>query len=119
MKKLFLVLIFGVSFAIFAGENIFSGVWCVENEDMQLEFIGKDSVRFSSSGDESINGNGRFSFNDTLLTAELNNGGMLMKIVYRYHKTERGVKVITRSLAVNGDEINANPDPILLKRCKK
>lgn len=119
MKNMFLVLIFGVSFAIFAGENIFSGIWCVENEDMQLEFIGKDSVRFSSSGDESINGNGKFSFTDTLLTAELDNGGMLMEIVYIYTKTDTGVKVVTKKLAVNGDEINANPDPIHLKRCKK
>lgn len=118
MKKLLVVLILGFSMLWAANENIFTGVWCVENEDMQLEFIGKDSVVFSANNDESINGNGKFSFDDTLLTAELDNSGMKMKIVYVYSKTEQGVKVLTKSIAVNGDELNANPDPIHLKRCK-
>jgi len=119
MKKLFVVLAFGFTAVFSSGESIFTGVWCVENEDMQIEFIGRDSVKFSASDDESISGSGRFSFNDTLLTAELENSGMRMQIVYRYSKTDKGVKVITRSFAVNGDKLNTNPDPILLKRCGK
>ena len=118
MKKMFLLIIFGLTLAISAEENIFTGVWCVEKEDMQIEFIGKDSVRFSASDDDNINGSGRFSFNDTLLTAELENAGMKMKIVYRYHKTAQGVKVYTKSFSVNGDELNANPEPVHLRRCK-
>jgi hypothetical protein len=119
VKKLLLVLLFGFSVLFAANENIFSGIWCVENEDMQIEFIGKDSVRFSASDDDNISGSGRFSFNDTLLTAELTNGGMQIKIVYRHKKTDKGVQVITKSFSVNGDKLNANPDPINLKRCKK
>ena len=118
MKKLFLVLIFAALTLSAAGNKIFTGVWCVEEEDMQIEFIGADSVRFSASDDESISGSGRFSFNDTLLTAELENSGMRMKIVYRYNKTATGVRVLTKSFSVNGDELNANPDPINLRRCR-
>jgi hypothetical protein len=119
VKKLFFVFIFAISAGFALDNTIFTGIWCVEKDDMRIEFIGKDSVKFSASGDESVNGNGRFSFDDTLLTAELENAGMKMKIVYRYSKTEKGVKVITKSLAINGDELNANPDPIFLTRCKK
>ena len=118
MKVLFLALIFGFSVIFAAGNKIFTGVWCVDEEDMQIEFIGADSVRFSASDDESISGSGRFSFNDTLLTAELENSGMKMKIVYRYNKTATGVRVLTKSFSVNGDELNANPDPINLRRCR-
>jgi hypothetical protein len=118
MGKLLLVLVFGFSIAWSANENIFTGIWCVEKEDMQIEFIEKDSVKFSADDDESINGSGNFSFDDTLLTAELENSGMKMKIVYRYSKTEKGVSVLTKSFSVNGDELNANPDPINLTRCK-
>ena len=109
-------------FAILSADDnktIFVGAWCVENDDMKIEFIGKDSVAFSSDSDASVNGNGKFSFDDTLLSAELDNSGMKMKIVYKYEKTKNGVKVTTQSLEVNGDAINANPEPISLIRCKK
>ena len=119
MKNLCLLFILGLMTLAFASDkSLFSGVWCVEEEDMKIEFIGKDSVKFSASDDESISGSGRFSYNDTLLTAELENSGMKMKIVYRYNKTASGVRVITKSFSVNGDELNANPDPINLRRCK-
>lgn len=117
MKKI--LLFFLCASAVFADRNseIFTGVWCVEKENMNITFIGKDSVSFSASDDESINGNGRFSFNDSLLVAELNNSGMKMKITYKYKETNKGVTVITQSLLINGDAINANPDPIFLTRC--
>ena len=118
LKKSFLIFILGFSVLFATEKNIFSGIWCVEKEDMQIEFIGADSVRFSANDDESISGSGRFSFNDTLLIAELENSGMRMKIVYRYNKTATGVRVLTKSFSVNGDELNANPDPINLRRCR-
>ncbi|MDR0305177.1 MAG: hypothetical protein LBH98_10510 [Chitinispirillales bacterium] len=110
------VFIFAVSFAA-DNSAIFTGVWCVENENMNITFIGKDSVRFWADDDASVNGSGRYSFNDSLLIAELENSGMKMKITYKYSKTDKGVKAATRSLIVNADTIKANPNPIFLTRC--
>jgi hypothetical protein len=117
MKKVLFVLFFGLTVLFGADSNIFTGVWCVEKENMNIAFIGKDSVSFSASGDESVNGNGKYSFNDSLLIAELNNSGMKMKITYRYAKTDKGVKVTTKSFEINGDAVNTNPEPIFLTRC--
>ena len=108
---------FTLSFAI-GNSDIFTGIWCVEKENMNITFIGKDSVSFTADDDESINGKGRYSFNDTLLTAELENAGMKMKIVYRYSVIDKGVRVVTKSFEINGDAIIPNPEPILLTRCK-
>jgi hypothetical protein len=119
MKKILGVLILGFAAVFAADDSIFTGAWCVDGEDMKLEFIGKDSVVFSSDSDVSVNGSGKYSFDDTLLTARLNNSDMKMKIVYRYKKTDKGVQVITKSLSVNDDELRANPEPISLIRCKK
>jgi len=117
MKKFLMVLIFTFAVLFAADSDIFTGVWCVEKENMSITFIGKDSVRFSAAGDESVNGNGRYSFNDSLLIAQLDNLGMKIEITYRYVKTDKGVNAITKSLAINGDAIKANPEPILLTRC--
>lgn len=117
MKKVLAVLIFGFAVSFGGDSDIFTGIWCVEKENMNIAFIGKDSVSFSASGDESVNGNGRYSYDDSLLVAELDNSGMKMKITYRYVKTDKGVKVTTKSLTINGDAINAEPEPILLTRC--
>jgi len=117
MKKVLVILVFAFAVLFAADSDIFTGVWCVEKENMNIAFIGKDSVRFSAAGDESVNGNGRYSFNDSLLIAKLDNSGMKMEITYRYVKTDKGVKVTTKSLAINGDAISANPEPILLTRC--
>jgi hypothetical protein len=122
MKKIlaFLVVCFIFSISSAAdNSDIFTGVWCVEKENMNITFIGKDSVKFWAPDDESINGSGHYSFDDSLLIAKLSNSGMNMKITYKYVKTDKGVKVITKSFEVNEDAINANPEPIFLKRCKK
>jgi len=117
MKKVLTVLIFIFAVLSAAESDIFTGAWCVEKENMNITFIGKDSVRFSSADDESVNGNGRYSFNDSLLIAQLDNSGMKMEITYRYVKTDKGVKVTTKLFSINGDAIKANPEPILLTRC--
>ena len=117
MKKVLALLVFAFAASFAADSDIFFGVWCVEKENMNIAFIGKDSVSFSATGDESVNGNGRYSFDDTLLIAELDNSGIKMKITYRYVKTDKGVKVTTKSFSINGDAIKANPEPILLTRC--
>ncbi|MCL1945915.1 MAG: hypothetical protein FWF51_02015 [Chitinivibrionia bacterium] len=119
MRKILAILLCVFAVSLAEEKAIFVGAWCVENDDMKIEFIGKDSVAFSSDGDASVNGNGKFSFDDELLSAELSNSGMKMKIVYKYKQTKNGVSVITQSLEVNGDAINVNPEPISLVRCKK
>jgi hypothetical protein len=119
MKKFLAVFIFGLTVSIFADASIFTGLWCVEQEDMKIEFSGKDSVVFFFFGDENVSGSGHYSFNDSLLIAELNNSGMRLKVTYRYRKTDKGVEVTTKSMEVNGDPINANTEPIFLQRCKR
>ena len=97
---------------------IFRGAWCVVGEDLRIDFIGTDSVTFTSASDPSVNGNGKFSFDNTHLRAELLNSGMTMKIVYRYTITSAGMDVITDVFEVNGSPVNASPDPISLSRCR-
>ncbi|MCL2845790.1 MAG: hypothetical protein FWE23_10155 [Chitinivibrionia bacterium] len=129
MKKILIILLcaFALSFACRPGDGhnhgtrapIFSGAWCVVDDDLRIDFIGADSVKFTSESDPSVNGSGKFSFDDTHLRAELQNSGMTMKIVYKYTQTPAGLRVITELLEVNGSAINANPDPIALVRCRQ
>ena len=120
MKNFLLFFLCAVA-GVFAHGNceVFTGVWCVEKENLSITFIGKDSVGFSSESDASVSGNGKFSFNDSLLIAKLDNSGMKMEITYLYKKTDKGLTVTTKSFTVNGDALNANPEPIFLTRCKQ
>jgi len=101
-----------------ANNMLFAGAWCVDGDDMRIEFAGTDSVMFRSESDPSVNGNGTFSFDSTHLRARLSISGVDTRIVYRYTATNTGMTVVTELMEANGQAINSNPEPISLIRCR-
>lgn len=103
MKKMVLSIVAAVSVMFAADAKLFTGSWMVQNEGLTLTFSGKDSVKFSSADEESINGVGKFKFTENLLSAKLNNEGMVIDVVYAYKKVGETVKVSTKLLKINGE----------------
>ncbi len=116
MKKMFFTIAATVSLLCATDSSLFTGSWLVKNEGLTLTFSGKDSVKFSSASDETINGSGKFSYNDSLLTAKLDNEGTLLEVVYRYKKVGETVTVTTKSLKVNGDPMEISKDTMTMVR---
>ena len=85
---------------------------------MRIEFIGSDSVTFTSPSDPSVNGSGNFSFTEDRLSATIRNLGLEIKMVFQYTLVGEVLRVITEVIEVDGHAIHANPDPISLMRCQ-
>ncbi len=117
MKKIVMLFLL-IYFTASASENsIFNGSWCVEDEGFTLTFSGKDSVEFSSEDDETISGAGTFSFDDTTLSAVIDNEGIVMEVNYGYTYKDEKVMVVTNSIKVNGDTMEVSSEEMTMVRC--
>ena len=117
MKKMIVALSLSVALLTAAESELFTGSWCVEDEGISLTFAGEDSVKFASEDDETISGAGTFSFDDSTLTATLDNDGMIMEVSYNYTAVEKNIEVTTRSLKVNGDAMESGDEVMTMVRC--
>ncbi len=116
MKKL-ITLSVAVAALTISASDLFTGAWCVQDEGITLTFSGENAVEFSSADDETISGKGTFAFDDSTLTATLDNDGMIMEVAYNYTKVEENVEVTTRSLKVNGDTMESGDEVMTMVRC--
>lgn len=105
MKRLIVLLFFITQMSIAADSTLFTGTWLVEEEGISISFADSGKVSYDSD-DESVVGEGIYSYDDTTLTAEIKSDDMDMKITYHYMKEEDNLKVKTLSVVVNGDTLN-------------
>jgi len=117
MKQLLLPLIFSAATIIAAETPLFSGIWCVEDEGISLTFVDDTTVTFSSEDDETVGGEGVYSFDDSTLTASVDNEGMLMEIEYAYTVVEDEIEIITTAMTLNGDAMEVGDDVMIMVRC--
>ncbi len=117
MKKLLLPILVGAATLIGAETELFSGVWCVEDEGISLTFIDDTTVTFSSEEDETVGGEGSYTFNDSILTASVDNEGMLMEIEYAYTVVDETIEIVTAAMALNGEAMEVNDDVMVMVRC--
>lgn len=117
MKKMIFTLAAAVTTLLAADSSLFTGSWCVEDEGITLTFTGDSTVTFSSEDDETISGSGTFAYDDTTLTATLDNEGMIMEVMYGYTANEETVSVVTKSLKVNGDAMETSDEEMNMIRC--
>lgn len=117
MKKILLAMV-AAFFTLTAAETeLFTGSWCVQDEGITLTFFAADSVRFSSEDDETISGAGTFQFDDSTLTATIDNEGMIMEVSYGYKVVDEKVSVVTNYVKVNGDAMEASDETMIMVRC--
>ncbi len=102
MKRVFISIFMIAAVLIAAEGTIFSGTWQVEDEGISITFSDSGKVSYDSE-DESVVGDGKFSFTDTTLTADIINDEMTMRIVYAYENKNDVVKVQTIAVVVEGD----------------
>ncbi len=109
-----IVLISSVS--LFASSSIFTGKWCVQEEGISLNFVNDSSVSFKSD-DETINGEGIYSYSDTTLRATINSSDMIIDIEYSYRVTDSIVEVKTESMLINSEAIENSDEWFSLVKC--
>jgi hypothetical protein len=97
-----------------------AGTWCTGEEGMMLSFFGKDSLKVTSTSDESMQGNGRYSFTDSTISATVTNGELFLKMNYLYRRQGTDTVTVKTTLFTINDEAVEYPDEwILLWRCGK
>ena len=116
MKKMVLL---GAILAVitFGGEKIFTGSWCVVDDDMVISFLEEGKVSFESSSDATTSGMGSFTVTGDTLQASIVNDDMEMGITYLYKSNNEGVQVQT--IALNGQPIESNDEWVQLIRCEE
>lgn len=99
-------------------EDFFSGTWCVGRERLVISFLGDDSLRVSSSRDETINGKGTYKKNDTLLIATIINEDLALTMGYRYRqKNENTIKAKLIFFTIDGDSVDHPRRWMRMVRC--
>jgi hypothetical protein len=98
--------------------NILTGTWCVGREGLVISFGGKDSIRVTSSSDESIDGRGTYTKKGETLTATLTNEDLTLRMGYRYQiKPDSSIRARILFFTVNGDSVNHPVRWLQMKRC--
>lgn len=105
MKRLICLLLFIAHCSFAADSTLFTGTWLVEEEGISITFADSGKVSYDSD-DESVVGEGTFTYDDTTLSADIKSEEMDMNITYLYKKEEGNLKVKTLSVVVNGDTLN-------------
>lgn len=92
-------------------QDFFSGRWRIEAQALVITFLGGDSLKVTSPEDETIQGRGTYTMNDTSFTAEVVNNDMKLKMTYQYEILEDTSKIKARNkfFSVDGDTVN-QPD---------
>jgi hypothetical protein len=102
-----------------AAERTLRGTWCLAEEELVLTFVGKDSVRVTSTVDDGVNGTGRYAKQDTMFVATIQGDSLQVVMGYRYEwKSDSVIEARTLFVTVNGDSVNVTAEPISMRRCK-
>lgn len=95
-----------------------AGTWCTGDEGMVLSFYGKDSLKVTSTSDESMQGNGTYAFTDSTISAAISNGELMLKMNYLYRwKGTDTVTAKTTLFTINDEAVEYPEEWILLWRC--
>jgi hypothetical protein len=95
-----------------------TGTWCLQDEDLVIEFVGDDSVVVSSSSDEGISGRGMYERQDTVFVASIASEDLEIRMGYRYEwVSDSTITAQTLFLTVNGDSVNHPEGNIPMLRC--
>ena len=116
MKKI-VTLVLLCSVALFANNTLFSGTWCVEEQEMEITFGEKGTVIYNA--EEGMNGEGNFELVNDTLVANIANEDMEITIKYTYKEDGESVLVKTASIIINGEAIEHSEEWITLQRCGK
>lgn len=117
MKRVSILLVMSF-FMLFATESsIFKGTWLVEDEGISITFQDSGKVTYDSE-DESVVGDGTYSYTDSTLIADIVNDDMNMRIVYVYESTKENIKVKTLAVVVEGDTLDSNDEWYTITRKK-
>jgi hypothetical protein len=99
-------------------DKSFTGTWCVGEEGLIINFLGKDSVAVRSKNDETMQGRGTYTVKDSLLTTSIANGDIIIAMGYRYSwKNDSSVTARVVFFTVNGDSADFAPRPLTINRC--
>lgn len=118
MKKIVMITVL-FSLALFANESLFTGNWCVEEQELVITFDKENTVTYSSESEDGMSGEGSFEVVKDTLIANIANEEMEITIKYIYKEDGDTVKVQTAYIAINGDEIEHSDEWIVLQRCEK
>jgi len=100
-------------------ERTLTGTWCLEEEELQITFTGKDSVKVRSTAEDGVNGSGSFRKQDTMFVATIAADSLEVKMGYRYTwKTDSLIQARTLFMTINGDSVNVPGTDVMMKRCK-
>lgn len=119
IRKILIITVIFVSVAIVTAEkNPLKGTWCIGNQRLVIEFLNKDSIHITSRSDESINGHGTFTSQDSSFIATIINDDLELKMGYLYKmKDERRLKAKITFFTVDGDSVD-HPDRWLrMEKC--
>ncbi len=109
MKKLLTAALFCAGSLFATDSSLFNGTWLVDDEGISITFEDSTKVSYDSD-DESVVGEGTYSYDDTTLTANIVNEDMDMAITYLYESDGEGLKVKTIAVVVSGDTLNSNDE---------
>ena len=96
-----------------------SGSWCLEEEDVTITFVGKDSINVSSTSEDGVNGSGKYEKRDTMFVATISSGDLKIQMGYQYKwVNDSTLDTRTLFLTVNGDSVNTPESSVKMTRCK-
>lgn len=117
MKRVSIAIALTIFVLLAAEASLFTGSWIVEEEGMTITFADSGKVSYDSE-DESVVGDGTFSYTDSTLTADIVNDDMAMTIVYLYESKDESVKVKTKAVIVEGDTLDSSDEWYTITRKK-
>ena len=103
-----------------SGAPSLNGTWCTGEDGMILAFAGSDSLRVSSSADETMGGSGKYTRTDSTFSATLVNGDMTLKMRYRYRwKGSDTVEAKATLFTINDEAVEYPEEWMSMVRCGK
>jgi hypothetical protein len=101
-----------------AAEKPLTGSWCLEEDNLVITFLAKDSVHVTSTDEEGIDGWGKYEKLDTMFVATVEGGDVHIRMGYRYTwSNDSTIDAKTLFMTVNGDSINTTDKGVQMRRC--
>ena len=102
-------------------ESFFKGKWRIEAQSLEITFLGGDSLKVTSPADETIQGEGTYTINDSSFTANVVNNEMKLEMRYLYETLEDTSKIKARNIffSVDGDTINQPDIWTTMEKCSQ
>jgi hypothetical protein len=95
-----------------------TGTWCLKGQDLSIAFLGKDSVKVTSSAKNGVNGTGSYTKQDTMFVATVQSSETAIRMGYRYEwQSDTSIMARLLFMTVDGDSVALADSSVSMRRC--